>query len=58
MDTVIRPLSGSGTAEQLAVSEQLLEVAAGVASYVATYEGDGNYNAKTHACEVVQFSVP
>ncbi len=56
VDTVIRPLA-SGTAEQLAGSEQLLEVGADVASYVATYEGDDNYNAKTHDCEVVQFSV-
>ena len=58
-DTVKLPLSsGAAKQSQGSKSEQLLEVGAGVASFVATYEGDDNYNAKTHDCEVVQFSVP
>ena len=57
VDTVIRPLSSGGDAEQETASEQLLTVSDGVASYKVNYDGDDFYDAKLHNCEVVQFSV-
>lgn len=57
VSTVILPLPSSGVVEQSTAVEQTLEVSANVASYLATYEGDANYNARDHKCELVQFSV-
>ena len=62
VNTVTRPLSGGGVAEQEAVSEQLLHVEIAnenVVSYRATYSGDLYYEGNVvHDCELVVFSVP
>jgi hypothetical protein len=54
------PASGTGIVEQSASYERVLEVGANknVASYLASYEGDLNYNAKDHVCEQVVFNAP
>ena len=56
-NTVILSLPSSGVVEQSTALEQTLEVGNNVASYLATYEGDENYLARDHGCELVQFSV-
>jgi hypothetical protein len=58
-NTVILPLpsDGSGVVEQSTALEQTLEVGNNVASYLATYEGDDNYFARDHDCELAHFSV-
>ena len=59
--TTILTLPSNGVVEQSTGLEQTLKefVVAGddVVSYFATYEGDSNYNARDHKCELVQFSV-
>lgn len=45
-----------GGAEQVTTPEQVLEIGADVASYLAEYSGDPVYEGKIHDCEVVTFS--